>query len=155
MVKLSIISFLIGLAIYQGFVWTKDIDTTAAPGDSHDVFITFIVANGPCFLFFFFIFSFKSVEDLLRGARHIDDYTLNMDTTDSRDFDGSLPPSEAMGQRSMLFQAPSKIAALNSASQHTVGDLPAALEKAAQAHVQCAEADRLVAMEYAKLSQTE
>lgn len=155
MVKVSIFSFLVGLAIYQGFVWTKDIDTTAAPGDSRDVFITFIVANGACILFFFFTFSFKSVENLLRGARHVDEYTLNMDTTDSRDFDGSLPPSEAMGQRSMHFQGPSKTAALNSASQHTVGDLPTALKKAAQAHVQCAEADRLVAMEYAKLSQTE
>jgi len=69
MVKVSIFSFLLGLAIYQGLVWMRSLDSMAGVGDSRKVFITFIIANGVCLLFSLLTFSTKKIENLLRIGR--------------------------------------------------------------------------------------
>ena len=43
MINIALGSFLIDLAVYFGFVWTRNLDTHVGPGDSRDIFITFIV----------------------------------------------------------------------------------------------------------------
>lgn len=47
-----ILSFITGLAIYQGFVWTITLDVDAGKEDSRNVVIAYIVSTGFCELFF-------------------------------------------------------------------------------------------------------
>ena len=69
MVKVSIFSFLAGLAIYQGFTWTRGLDTSAGPLDSRNVFNTFMITTGSCALFFLAVSLAKDVESLLQRRR--------------------------------------------------------------------------------------
>ena len=73
MLKVSVFSFLIGLAVYQGFVWTRNLDISAASGDSRNVFIALIAANGLCILFFFITFFTKTIENVLRSGKMVSD----------------------------------------------------------------------------------
>ena len=155
MVRVSIFAFLLGLAIYQGFVFTKGLDTSAAPGDSRANFITVMVGTGLCLLFFTSTFSAKDIEstlrvDLLRGRRpnqppdaqsqfqpgNIEDIGTITETEKNT---GTIPEDQSTH-------------AQRSGDQDHSDRLAIALEAAAQAHVQCAEADRRVALEYARLS---
>ena len=177
MVKLSVFSFLLGLVIYQGFVWTRRLDSTAAAGDSRKIFITFVVANGTCLLFFLLTFSAKSIESLLRIGRTSDESIAGQGHDGSERYpsqQSSLktpmagtevqepinPGSNAehlqtsstqRGHIPMTLMQKPMDTQIGSASRPTNG-LASALQYAAQAHVQCADADRLVASEYAKLS---
>ena len=125
MMKASIFAFLLGLAIYQGFTWTRALDTSAGPGNSRDVFITFVIGTGACVLFYLLTFSLKTLEDLLRIGRSRRNGTTRI-------------PLSGMGHQ---------------VDEVVVrGSLSAALEAAALAHIRCAEADQRVALEYSRAS---
>ena len=51
LVSYSLFSFLIGLAVYHGFVWTRHLDKRAGAGDSRNVFITYMAGSAACALF--------------------------------------------------------------------------------------------------------
>lgn len=61
MMRTSIFAFLMGLFIYQGFTWTRALDTSAGRSGSRNVFIAFIVKTGTCGLFFLLAFSSKDL----------------------------------------------------------------------------------------------
>lgn len=163
MMSFAILAFIIGLAIYQGFVWTKTLDTDAGKDNSRNVFIAYIVSTGFCQLFFLSAGLIKAIESLLirgqsrkklreltrsnrysfdsnrTGEDHLqlDEYTsaaFTNNATASAQNNDSAPPQRR----------------LNSTDPY--GGLAAALEAAAKAHILSAEADRRVASEYAKLS---
>ncbi len=163
MMSFAILAFITGLAIYQGFVWTKTLDTDAGKANSRNVFIAYIVSTGFCQLFFLSADVIKAIESLLirgrsrnksreswrsnrdfsdrntEGEEHfqLDEYTsaaFTNDATASTQNDDSAPP-----QQRPNFTDP-------------YGSLAVALEAAAKAHILSAEADRRVASEYAKLS---
>ena len=67
MVKVSIFSFLIGLATYQGFLYTRNLDSDAGPDHSRDSFIALVGGTGLCYLFFLLTFSAKSIESTVRS----------------------------------------------------------------------------------------
>lgn len=143
MVRVSILAFLLGLAIYQGFVFTKGLDTSAAPGDSRANFIAIMVGTGLCLCFFTFTFSAKDIEstlrkDFWRGGRlnHPPDAQPQFQPGNIEDI-GTITETE---NNTGTIQ-----------EDHS-DRLAKALEAAARAHVQCAEADRRVAREYARLS---
>lgn len=150
-VKVAIFAFLTGLAIYQAFTWKRGLDTSAGLSDSRNVFITFMTGTGFCFLFFLATFSAKDIESLLRFGR-------TMLGTDHHQQDGSdtnRRQSENKGSGNSEVQGRPQLSPSRrrSADRVVLGDLAAALDFAAQAHIQCAEADRRVAAEYARLSQ--
>lgn len=162
MMSYAIFAFIVGLAIYQGFAWTRNLDTDAGKINSRNVFIAYIVSTGCCELFFSFAGVIKTIEDLLLHdgfkTKLIGSFKTNRDRVD-RDGSGEEPRQ--------LVEVPSAIFAINSAaptqSVHTASqtqnaargssssDIVAALEAAAKAHILSAEADRRVASEYAKL----
>jgi len=63
MVKVSIFAFLTGLTIYEGFTWTRALDTSAAPGDSKYAFVVYMIGTGICSVFFLYSFLVKAVEN--------------------------------------------------------------------------------------------
>ena len=147
MVKFSIFAFLLGLAIYQGFIWTRALDTIAGIGASRDVFITLVVGTGCCIVFFVCTFAAKDIETLLRA--------FLADPNNRRDELSQVDSLQAylrryQGNGILLMQL---LDQFRLDAGHTApGGLAAALDAAAKAHVQCAEADRLVALEYARAS---
>ena len=46
--NLSLGSFLLGLGVYLGFVWTRDLDSGAGKYDSRNIFILFLVVVTSC-----------------------------------------------------------------------------------------------------------
>ena len=125
MMKASIFAFLLGLAIYQGFTWTRALDPNAGRGDSRNVFITFIVGTGACVLFYLNTFSLKTLEIFLRIGR------------------SKLNGTSQIPLGDMGHQVDEVVVR---------GGLSAALEAAALAHTRCAEADQRVALEYSRAS---
>ena len=156
MVRVSIFAFLLGLVIYQGFVFTKELDTSAGRGDSRAIFIAIMVATGLCLAFFTFTFSAKDIEstlriDLMRSKKHdhAPDVQSELQSNHIEDA-GALTKTEE-GLASHQEEGPAH--ASHSQGQDNYNRLASALEAAAQAHIQCAEADRQVALEYARLSE--
>ncbi|KAL8703546.1 MAG: hypothetical protein Q9201_003276 [Fulgogasparrea decipioides] len=143
MLKVSVFSFLVGLAIYLGFTWTRALDTDAGPGDSRDVFITFMVGTGLCLLVFSYTYWLKYLEDVVRTLKRS---SANQEATVPAQAwdDNAIPP---------LVDSSAHL-------RHSVGkesaeqDLSAALQAAARAHLQCAEAESKVALEYSRASRT-
>lgn len=144
MMKGSIGAFLLGLAIYQGFIWTRGLDTNAGLHDSRDVFIAFIVGILVCTLSYWLTLSLKSAEDFVH------------DIWERLDVPDPVPLNTVSG----LVESPSIVHEPKSSPQALRGGmvsqhLAATLEAAAQAHQQCAEADRRVASVYAVASSQE
>ena len=158
MMSYSILAFIIGLAIYQGFTWTRALDTAAGQINSRNVFIAYIVSTGYCQIFFMSASVVKVIESWvdfgslrpMKPASAEDRKNENDDTalqleensandnadTEATSTQNAHPVSQ---QRGSEFGRP-------------YGGLAAALEAAAKAHILSAEADRRVASEYAKLS---
>ena len=126
MVEFSIFTFLAGLATYQGFVWTRALDTSAGPGDSRSVFVAFTTVTGICVVFFSLTFASKNFENLLRMRS-----ALLVGYDEGNASQGPPPP------------------------RHPLDTLAAALDVAAKAHKECAEVDRQVALAYAQASNTQ
>lgn len=174
MVKVSIFAFLIGLGVYQGFTWTRGLDTNAGKGDSRDVFITFMVGMGLCFVFFLITFAIKNIETLARTG-----WTGKYETGESGLQNGEKEPQVRRGMAAELSQGDDSriddptlhedqgasrdampVGRHDTSAGHRgyspdkilYGGLIAALNAAAQAHLRCAEADRQVALEYVRAS---
>lgn len=62
--QLSLGSFVLGLGIYLGFVWIKDLDQSAGPNDSRNIFIVFIVVVVFCIYFYVTPALYKEIEVL-------------------------------------------------------------------------------------------
>ena len=157
MVKVSIFSFVIGLAIYQGLTFTKNLDNNAAPGDSRDSFIALMVGTGLCFEFFMLTFSAKDIESTIRSRP----FRLN-ESSPHVTFDavpGNLEREDASLERTLrttpqlsptTYQEETvherepaiELQSLNNPQTQVLASL---LKVAARAHEQCAEADRRVA----------
>ena len=60
--KLSLGSFILGLGVYLGFVWTRDLDQVAGNNDSRNVFIIFIIVVICCIYFYVGPAFYKSLE---------------------------------------------------------------------------------------------
>ena len=155
MMSYAIVAFITGLAIYQGFIWTRNLDTAAGQINSRNVFIAYIVSTGYGGLFFLSAGVIKAMENLLlqqhssraekRGfmARHRNDEP----SSELKEYPPAIPSNPAA--------APSQsIRPQNTSDESSSRGIAAALEAAAKAHILSAEADRRVAAEYAKLSKT-
>ena len=79
--------------------------------------------------------------------------SLDSNSLSYREFHGLLRPKPAAKIDSTTSQQESRNSPHDVKSQHANEILIAALENAAQAHPRCAEADRFVALEYAKIAQ--
>ncbi|KAL8726022.1 MAG: hypothetical protein Q9181_006196 [Wetmoreana brouardii] len=133
MMRASICSFLVGLAIYQGFTWTRSLDKNAGPEDSRNVFIAFMVGAGACVFFYMYSFSSKTYENKLRSGFQLEILSRG----------GEREAGHAPNAQQHMDNDPAPVG------------LSAALEAAAQAHLQCAEAESRVALEYSRASHTE
>ena len=138
MVKFSIFSFLMGLTVYLGFVWTRELDTTAGRNDSRNVFTTYTVGAGFCVLFFILVFSSKAVENAYLskwgGA-----YRAGPRVGGTAGLGIPLRETGGQGQSSP------------SGSSGGGDNLGAALQAVALAHTQSAEADRRLAEVYGRM----
>ena len=135
MVKVSIFSFLIGLIIYQGCIWTRALDSTAGIGASRNVFIALVVGLGFCIIFFIITFATKDIETLMRtGTTKLDEE----EEVRGVQADGETPSSQTT-------QGTSSQPHSNGASSVSSQALATALDAAAKAHAECAAADRRVA----------
>lgn len=157
MVVVCIFSFLVGLAIYQGFVLTKKLDGDAAPGDRRDSFIALLVGTGMCTSFFLLTFSAKDIESTLRSRfSRLKESSYNpVDMiTESPGAIGESSPERSSGRSLQLSSNVTRQENLHvreavngrqvvELSQEQV--LANLLEAASNAHAQCAEADRRLA----------
>ena len=164
MMSYAILAFITGLAIYQGFVWTRTLDTDAGKDNSRNVFIAYIVSTGFCELFFLSAGMIKAIESLLiRGRSRTKSRELIRNNRDS--FDNNRKGDEPLQLHeytSAAFASDNAVASTQGVNAACLkqtpkvtdlcGGLAEALEGAAKAHSLCAEADRRVASEYAKLS---
>lgn len=170
MMTYAITAFITGLAIYQGFVWTRNLDTDAGKVNSRKVFIAYIASSGYGFAFFSFAGVIKYGEDLLM-LRHSFKMIANIRDRNEGTIEGVVGPLNLHGElsaelpeypsatRAETATNPSSSVHATSQTQGTVNEnssagIVAALEAAAKAHILSAEADRQVAMEYAKLLKT-
>ena len=161
MMSYAIFAFNLGLAIYQGFVWTKNLDTDAGKINSRNIFIAYIVSTGFCQLFFSFAGVIKTIEDLLLQDRFRTRLLGSVKNTRDhvvRHRDGEAPPQSEEDASANNAAAPLESIQTASQSQNTAdpsssSGIVAALGAAAKAHILSAEADRRVASEYAKLSE--
>ena len=135
MVKVSIFSFLIGLTIYQGYTWTRALDSTAGIGASRNVFIALVVGLGFCITFFIIAFATKDIETLIRTGR--------TDLLDEEEVEGVRADRETPSSRAT--QGSSSQPNQNGASSVSSRALATALDAATKAHAECAAADRRVA----------
>lgn len=62
--QLSLGSFVLGLGIYLGFVWTRDLDQGAGPNDSRNIFIVFVLLVVFCIYFYVTPALYKEIEVL-------------------------------------------------------------------------------------------
>ena len=164
MMSYAILAFVTGLAIYQGFVWTRTLDTDAGKDNSRNVFIAYIVSTGFCELFFLSAGMIKAIESLLiRGRSRTKSRDLARDNRDffdsHRKIDEPLQLDEYTSTTFGSNNAAASTRNVDAASQQQTpqindpfGGLAEALERAAKAHILSAEADRRVASEYAKMS---
>ena len=149
MVKVSIFAFLLGLGNHQGFIWTRNLDTSAGRGDSRNAFISLMSETGFCYAFFSVVFAIKNIENLIRTG------TLSSEGTDKIELDDQgVQNSQGADFRKTSPPGPrdGPIHTKHGVDTILSGDLAAALMIAARAHIQCAEADQSVAFQYARMS---
>ena len=153
MVKFSIVTLLIGLAVYQGFIWTKSLDTVARDGDSRKVFIVYLVGAGLCMGIFGGTIVRKTFEKYLFRLRRTKLHHLSHggdpNVVQSAVETGSIPQNNlpSLNQQNV---ANHNLGRCTDESQ--AAGMKEALQAAAHAHEQCAKANLQVALEYAKAS---
>ena len=148
MVRVAIISYLLGLAIYEGLLFAKNLDTGTTKTQSRDSFITLMVGTGVFFAFFLFVFATKDIESTLSFFYAI----------------GGSPSSVRKNQQSQIVALEDRQSVINGLEEieghlsrpfvnqlGSSASLTRALQNAAEAHRQCAEADLRVANEYTAL----
>ena len=152
MMSYSIFAFIIGIAIYQGFTSTHNLDTAAGSTNSRKIFIAFIVSTGYGYSFFFTAAIMKEIEGWIdfgtvrirrrANRRHERLDAIQMDESPAADTELNTPNPLPTAAGPQQQRTNADKAALN---------LAAVLEAAARAHEASAEADRRVASEYRAL----
>jgi hypothetical protein len=103
----SLLSFLVGLGVYLGYIWTRDLDEDARAGDSKAVFITYAVGLGVCY------FAYELSNAVVADQSYVSEWEI------LRDIAALLPTTEKEpetkesckdnGKRPMLASAPVQI----------------------------------------------
>ena len=108
MMSYAIWAFGIGLAIYQGFTWTRTLDTDAGKANGRKVFIAFIVSSGYGLFFFWSAEQIKLIEEMLLSdflRTKVDGLSLNK--MDQSEFRTSLQDlDEIVAELQQLFDGP-------------------------------------------------
>ena len=144
---------LLALAVYQGFIWTKSLDTVAGNNDSRNVFIAYIVGTGYCLEFIVSTFVLKTVETVIYRMINSGRYLIKTNAAGRNHEQSGLE----LGTISDDLPRQDRRSTAGPYSGHHVDEsqttgLEAALQAAARAHEQCAKADLQVALEYTKAS---
>lgn len=148
MVRVSILSYLLGLAIYEGLLFAKNLDTDTTQTQSRDSFITLMVGTGVFFGFFFLVYATKDIESTLSyfyaigGSASSVDHNQQGQVVPLEDRQVAVDGLEGNGGHSNRL----------SINRHgPSASLTKALQDAAEAHRRCAEADLRVANEFTAL----
>lgn len=166
MMAMSLGTLLAGLGIYQGSIWKSNFNPDSGAAGSRNVFIVFLVALVICWSSYFFASENKKVESIL-----LDDTITKSPTrfqrSSRRSQASALAPLDGIGtsrsgnSRSAHAPQNNESAERGQASVHGMSGLGepskalrAALEAAADAQLQSAEASRRVASEYHGFAQT-
>ena len=164
MMSFAIQAFIIGLAIYQGFTWTRSLDTAAGSTNSRKVFIAFIASTGYCYLFFLTAVLMKYIEGWIDFGKvrmrakssPEEQSTTPRQTNDPQQGEQPTKTEEHPIAKSVLNVPSPSLSTVGPQEQGTSIDSPilnltAMLEAAARAHEASAEAERRVASEYRAL----
>ena len=153
MMSYSILAFIIGLAIYQGFTWTRALDTAAGQINSRNVFIAYIVSTGFCQAFFQNASIVKAIENWVDFGklRAILPTAAENRRNKTHNIASELEENPAAGIADTEASSTQDARPASQQREPESGGLVAALEAAAKAHILSAEAGRRVASEYAKM----
>jgi hypothetical protein len=166
MINISLGSFLTGLAIYFGFLWTRDLDANAGPGDSRNVFIIFIVIVLCCIGMYSVPRGIKSNDEYVASVYSRIRSTLDLINIDiqnrARNESNDNSPPEAAGglppdvdaevdsnNPSAEVLTPQVRGPPLASPQNIV--LTAALRRAMQAHQELSAAELALSREYANI----
>jgi hypothetical protein len=164
----SLNSFLIGLGVYVGFIWTRNLDESAGANDSRAVFITYVVSLTVCYGIYALSgvvmrSSYLSEFDFLKDAiKYIEAVQGDHHAKGASEGDGGTSESFTRD-----LESPALLSASSKAQKRPIGQggtfqddstylkLVQALRKAAKLRRESAEADELVAQLYEHLGQTQ
>lgn len=159
MINLSLGAFLIGFAMYFGFLWARGLDTNAGLNDSRDVFITFIISVLCCIGGYSIPQTIKSRDEkVLEIYRRLRIFfgTVNANGTHSDATPGIRPAHEIPNGGTLnvghQILAPENIALplSSAASSVELSPLHIAIRRAMEAHQEAAKAEKALAEEYRK-----
>lgn len=166
MINISLGSFLTGLAVYFGFLWTRDLDVNAGPGDSRNVFIIFIVTVLCCIGMYSVPRGIKSNDEYVASVYSRIRSTLDLMNIDAQnrarnESNDNSPPEATRGlppdgdaevnsnNPSAGVLTPQVRGPPPASPQNTV--LTAALRRAMQAHQELSTAELALSKEYANI----
>ena len=166
MINISLGSFLTGLAVYFGFLWTRDLDANAGSGDSRNVFIIFIVTVLCCIGMYSVPRGIKSNDEYVasvysRIRSTLDLMNINVQNQARNESNDDSPPEAARGlppdgdaevdsnNPSVEVLTPQVRGTPPASPQNTV--LTAALRRAMQAHQELSAAELALSKEYANI----
>jgi hypothetical protein len=166
MINISLGSFLTGLAVYFGFLWTRDLDANAGPGDSRNVFIIFIVTVLYCIGMYSVPRGIKSNDEYVasvysRIRSTLDLMNINVQNRARIESNDNSPPEVARGlppdgdaevdsnNPSAEVLTPQVRGPPPASPQNTV--LTATLRRAMQAHQELSAAELALSKEYANI----
>jgi hypothetical protein len=166
MINISLGSFLTGLAVYFGFLWTRDLDANAGHNDSRNVFITFIITVLCCIGMYSVPRGIKSNDEYVasvysRIRSTLDLMNIDVQSRAQNERNDDLPPEAARGlppdgaaevdsNNPSVGVLASQVRRLPPASpQNTV--LTAAIRRAMQAHQELSAAELALSKEYARI----
>ena len=148
MVRVAIISYLLGLAIYEGLLFAKNLDTGTTKTQSRDSFITLMVGTGVFFGFFLFVSATKDIESTLSYFYAIGGSASSVDHHQR----GQVVPLEDRQVVADGLEESKEQLSRPSVNRHgPSASLTRALKDAVEAHRRCAEADLRVANEFTAL----
>ena len=160
MMSYSILAFITGLAIYQGFVWTRDLDPAAGATNNRNIFIAYIVSTGFCQIFFLSVGGMKHIEGwvdfgsiLVKPTVSPEEQLREPRRTSGEDQSREPLQMEEYPIPGAIFNAPNSSPTAAERQVSTFASLVAVLEAAARAHEASAEADRRVGCAYRTLHQ--
>jgi hypothetical protein len=166
MINISLGSFLTGLAVYFGFLWTRDLDANAGPGDSRNLFIIFIVTVLCCIGMYSVPRGIKSNDEYVASVYSRIRSTLDLVNIDvqnrARNESDDNSPREAAGglpsdgdaevdlnNPSVEVLTPQVRGPPPASPQNTI--LTAALRTVMQAHQELSAAELALSKEYANI----
>ena len=139
MLSASLNSFLAGFGVYLGIMWTKGLDEDADPGDSHNVFLVYVIGLGVCYCIY-------ALSGSIYRSGSTDGYVLKELLRKANEHSGNdtleSPPRHSHREDDHVRMAPINTSAVN---------LIRALHEAATLREQSAEADRRVADIYREI----